>query len=232
MARSDKIYGEDYYSTTYRDYFRQNPAPKLEFYRSIVEREVPPDRPLRVLDIGCGLGGFLACLRERDPGRKMLDLTGVDVSEFAVRTNTANYPGETFAVCPAENVADIGQTFDVVTAFDILEHLPDPDRVADAISHCLSPDGTLTFVVPVYDGPLGSLVKLLDRDESHVQLRSRHWWLDWAGRHFDVTGWLGIFRILTPWNQYIHQPTKVFRRVAPAILITAKRPTADNATTT
>ena len=221
MAFEGEIYGEDYFTSTYPAYFRQNPARKLEFYRSIVERNMPTHRPVRVLDIGCGLAGFLACLRERDPNRLMLDLTGVDLSEFAIRTNTAKYPNEKFAVCRAEDVAEMGQTFDVVTAFDILEHLQDPDQAADAISRSLSAEGTCIFVVPVYDGPLGPLVRLLDKDETHVQLRSRRWWLDWASGRFTVTGWQGVFRLLTPWHQYIHAPTRALRRIAPAVLITA-----------
>jgi SAM-dependent methyltransferase len=158
-----------------------------------------------------------------DPDRRQLDLTGVDVSEFAVRAHAATYPDETFIVCDAEHIADLGQIFHVVTAFDVLEHLHDPDGAASAISRSLVEGGTLIFVVPVYDGPLGPVVRILDRDETHVQLRSRQWWLDWAGSHFKVAESLGIFRMLTPWNQYIHLPTQTFRKIAPAILVTATR---------
>ena len=223
MAVEGETYGEAYYSTTYRDYFRQNPAHKLEFYRSIVQQRVPPHRPTRVLDIGCGLGGFLACLRESDPDRTSFDLTGVDISEFAIATNSSTYPNEKFSVCTAERIGELGQTFDVVTAFDVLEHLPSPDDAASAIANSLGQDGVLILVVPVYDGPLGPVVKLLDKDESHVQLQSRQWWLAWTSRHFAVTGWQGIFRTLTPWGQYVHLPTTLLRRVAPAVMITARK---------
>jgi SAM-dependent methyltransferase len=217
------IYGEAYYSTTYRNYLRQNPPHKLEFYRSIVEGHTPLRGPTRVLDIGCGLGGFLACLRRSDPERTRWDLTGVDVSEFAIATNTSTFPDEAFEACAAENISELGKTFDVITAFDVLEHLVWPDSAASAITSCLIDSGTLILVVPVYDGPLGPVVKLLDNDQSHVQLRSRQWWLDWTNTHFTVTGWQGIFRMLMPWHQYVHLPTRTLRRVAPAILITAKK---------
>ncbi|HUP16932.1 MAG TPA: methyltransferase domain-containing protein [Acidimicrobiia bacterium] len=218
-----ETYDETYYSATYRDYFRQNPTHKLEFYRSVVEQHSPSRRPTRVLDIGCGLGGFLGGLRQRDPERNRWDLTGVDVSEFAISTNTSTYPDEKFKACAAEDISDLGTAFDVITAFDILEHLQWPDRAASAISSCLTDDGTLVLVVPVYDGPLGPVVRLLDNDQSHVQLQSRQWWLDWTNTHFTVTSWFGIFRMLTPWHQYLHIPTKRLRRVAPAILITARK---------
>lgn len=221
MAVDGEIYGEAYFASTYRDYFRQNPPHKLEFYRSIVEQNLPSQKPIHVLDVGCGLGGFLACLRDRDPDRSRFILTGVDVSEFAIATNESAYPEESFKVCEADQVADLGRTFEVVTAFDVLEHLPDPYKAASAISRCLSEGGTLIFVVPVYDGPLGPVVRLLDKDDSHLQLRSRQWWLDWTARNFKVTGWLGIFRTLTPWHQYVHLPTNALRNVAPAILVTA-----------
>ena len=220
---NSEMYGEAYYSTTYRDYFRQNPVRKLEFYRSVVERYAPQHRPLRVLDVGCGLGSFLANLRASDPDQTRLNLTGIDVSEFAVAANAATYPAETFQVCAAEDIASLGQAFDVVTAFDVLEHLHDPDGAASAVSQSLTEAGTFIFVVPVYDGLLGPVVRLLDKDETHVQLRSRQSWLDWAASHFTVTGWLGIFRMLTPWNHYVHLPTRRLRKIAPAILITATR---------
>lgn len=226
MADNGEVYGEMYYSTTYRDYHRQNPPRKLEFYRSIVEQHTPLGRPTRVLDIGCGLGGFIACLRASDPARTRFDLTGVDVSEFAIATNSAKFPNETFEVCGAEHISDLGKTFDVATAFDVLEHLDSPGEAALSISRCLTSEGILVLVVPVYDGPLGPVVKLLDHDESHVQLQSRRWWLDWTNKHFTVTSWLGIFRTLTPWHQYVHLPTRALRRVAPAILITARKRSA------
>ena len=223
MTVDGETYGEAYYSTTYRDYFRQNPVRKLEFYRSIVERHAPKQGPLSVLDVGCGLGTFLAHLRKSDPDRTRLSLTGIDVSEFAVAANTATYPVETFHVCDAEQIAGLRQAFDVVTAFDVLEHLQDPDGAASAISQSLLPGGAFHFVVPVYDGLLGPVVRLLDKDETHVQLRSREWWLDWAASHFKVTEWLGIFRMLTPWNHYVHLPTRSLRKIAPAILITGTK---------
>ena len=223
MTVDGGTYDEAYYATTYRDYFRQNPAHKLEFYRSVVEQHLPSRRPTRVLDIGCGLGGFLACLRASDPDRTRFDLAGVDVSEFAIATNSSTYPDEKFSVCPAEGIEGLGQTFEIVTAFDVLEHLPRPDDAAAAISKSIVQDGAVILVVPVYDGPFGPVVKLLDKDESHLQLQSRQWWLDWTDRHFTVTGWQGIFRTLTPWGQYVHLPTKTLRRVAPAVLITARK---------
>jgi SAM-dependent methyltransferase len=223
MALGGETYGEAYFATTYRDYLRQNPARKLEFYRSVVTKNMPPKTQIRVLDIGCGMGGFLGCLRESDPERRRFSLTGLDVSEYAIAACTTRLPEETFKVASTDEIASLGEQFEVVTAFDVLEHLPNPDETALAIADHLTDDGTLTLVVPVYDGPLGPIVKLLDKDSSHVQLRSREWWLDWTSTHFTVTDWQGIFRMLTPWHQYVHIPTKTLRRVAPAILITARK---------
>ncbi len=223
MALGGETYGEAYFASTYRDYLRQNPARKLLYYRSVVTQHMPPNAQIRILDIGCGMGGFLECLRASDPERRRLTLTGVDVSEYAIGACTTRLPNETFKVTSSDQIADLDDQFEVVTAFDVLEHLPNPEGTAAAISDRLTDDGTLTLVVPVYDGPLGPIVRLLDKDHSHVQLRSRDWWLDWTSAHFTVTGWEGIFRMLTPWHQYVHIPTKMLRRVAPAILITARK---------
>ena len=223
MALGGETYGEAYFATTYRDYLRQNPSRKLEFYRSVVEQHMPAKPKIKVLDVGCGMGGFLGCMRASDPARRRLTLTGVDVSEYAIAACRTQSPEETFKVLSSGQVGDLDDKFEVVTAFDVLEHLASPDSTAVAISHCLTDDGTLTLVVPVYDGPLGSLVRLLDKDSSHIQVRSRDWWLESISTHFTVTGWQGIFRTLTPWQHYVHVPTRALRRAAPAILITARK---------
>ena len=223
MALGGEAYGEAYFSTTYRNYVRQNPTRKLEFYRSVVERHIPDLPLIRVLDIGCGMGGFIGCLRESDPERSRLRLTGVDLSGYAIAACRTRFPAEAFTVGSLGKLADLDEQYEVVTAFDVFEHLPEPDEAAFAIADRLTDDGTLTFVVPVYDGPLGSIVRMLDKDPSHVQRRSRDWWLQWTNRHFIIDGWMGIFRTLTPWHQYVHLPTRALRGVAPAILITARK---------
>ena len=200
------IFDAEYFTTVYRDYSAQNPPRKLRFYRNLLNRYAPGGR---ILDMGCAFGSFLRSLGCQ------WDRHGIDLSEHALRSA----PG-CVAVASAEAPPFVGP-WDALTAFDVLEHVPDLDAVERYLD-TLQPGGAFMMVVPVYDGPLGWLVHLLDRDRTHIHKRSREWWLQWAGNRLEVAEWQGIFRYLLG-GYYIHWPTRWFRSVAPAILIVARK---------
>jgi hypothetical protein len=79
------------------------------------------------------------------------------------------------------------------------------------------------FVVPVYDGPLGWLVRRLDKDPTHVHKMPRNFWLEWAARTFEVVEWLGTYRYLTPLGVYVHFASRRLRRWSPAVAVAARR---------
>jgi SAM-dependent methyltransferase len=203
-----------YFEKSYRDYARQNPGYKLRFYRALAERSVGGIDSPRILDLACAFGAFLASL---PPGWQCF---GLDVSEFALVRARRILPDARLALSSMTDIP-FDELMDVVTAFDVLEHVPDLERSAQAVRASLAPHGRFIFVVPVYDGPTGLLVRMLDRDETHIHKRSRRFWLDWAGRHFNVEAWWGIYRILPPLGSYVHWPTLRLRRFAPAIAVVA-----------
>jgi SAM-dependent methyltransferase len=211
----DTIFGKEYYEACYRDYARQNPPGKLAFYKSIVESIAAGGPGFRLLDVGCAFGLFLSCV---NPAWKRY---GADVSEFAIRQAASRCPEARFF---AANVAALPckQSFDVIVAFDILEHVRDMDSAAIAIKSRLCAMGCFIFVVPVYDGPTGPLIKLLDHDATHIHRMPRTWWLQWAARHFTLCQWWGMYRYLLPGNIYVHLPTKTFRNFTPAIAVAVK----------
>ena len=209
----------DYFEKTYRNYARQNPPRKLRFYRSLVESAAPRDRVPRVLDIGCAFG---ASLGELDPSWERY---GMDVSQFAIDRASERVPGATFARADITTIPFPG-TFDIITAYDVIEHVPSLEGAAQSIRSKLRPNGAFLFVVPVYDGPAGLLVHLLDRDETHLHKRSRAFWLEWAREHFQVVSSWGLVRYLLPGGFYVHLVTRTFRRWTPAIaILTRPRPT-------
>jgi hypothetical protein len=79
------------------------------------------------------------------------------------------------------------------------------------------------FVVPVYDGLSGPIIRRLDRDPTHVHKWPRDRWLDWAASHFEVVDWTGILRWLTPLGYYLHVVTRLGKRHTPAILVTCRK---------
>lgn len=206
-----------YFAANYRNYARQNPPRKMRFYRRMVEAALSPGAPKRIHDLGCGMGLFLASL---DASWQRF---GSDVSEFALEKAREACPLGTFAVGSAAEASPFRESFGVVTAFDVIEHVPDLDAVARAVTQQLCHGGAFVFVVPVYDGLSGPIIQRLDRDPTHVHKWPRGRWLDWASRHFEVVDWLGIVRWLTPWGYYIHCPTRALRCHAPAVLVSCRR---------
>ena len=171
-----------YYEQNYRNYSRQNPLRKLLHYKQAVESSVRRRERIRILDVGCAFGAFLGTLDER------WDAYGMDVSEYAIDVARKTVAGARF-----ESVRDgripFHVPFDAITAWDVIEHIPDLDNLAREIDANLADDGVFLFVVPVYDGPLGPVVHFLDGDPTHVHKRSRKFWLEWAGRHFHIDTW-------------------------------------------
>ncbi|TMQ54172.1 MAG: class I SAM-dependent methyltransferase [Candidatus Eisenbacteria bacterium] len=206
----------EYYETVYPNYSRQNPPRKLRFYRRLVERVAPIGRVPRILDIGCAFGVFLSALNPK--WRRF----GTDVSQFATERAAAIVPDATFARADIHEIP-FSDPFDIITSFDVIEHIPSLEEVASVVQSKLVPNGHFVFVVPVYDGVTGPLIRLLDKDETHIHKRSRDFWLGWTRENFVLLEWYGIFRYLFPGLGYAHVPTRLWRRVAPAIAVIAQR---------
>lgn len=216
MARVRAAFEREYYETYYRDYDRQNPPRKMRHYREAVQRYLPARETTRILDIGCAFGTFLASLDSR------WQAYGMDPSEYAIGKARERLPRARLELVRDGRVP-FQERFDAITAWDVLEHISELDVVAQQVAEHLGDNGAFVFVVPVYDGPLGPVVRALDSDTTHVHRVSRKFWLDWADRHFQVQEWWGIFRFLFPGGHYLHWPTRQLRRIAPAVAVVARR---------
>ena len=210
-------FGQEYFQQVYRCYDAQNPPYKLAFYRRLVSRWVRPAGQPKILDMGCAFGRFLGTMEAPWAG------FGVDISEYAIGIAQKLVPQATFSAAPCTAIPFKGP-FDAIVSFDVLEHVPDLAAVASFVGEALQPGGILVFVVPVYDGPLGWLVNLLDPDPTHIHKKGREFWLSWAAGHFQVVEWCGIFRYLLPYGPYVNWPTRWLRSMSPAIAVVARKP--------
>lgn len=103
-------------------------------------------RGARVLDVGCGTGFYL----EQWQRRGVASLAGIDISAVAIERLRSQYPGIAF------HEGDIGAaapplaagSVDIVSAFDVLFHVVDDDRYANALGNIhtmLTPGGVLLY---------------------------------------------------------------------------------------
>jgi SAM-dependent methyltransferase len=169
-SQAGVAFDEDYFTrvSNYAGrYDRYNPPHKIAGYLREIARFHPRGR---LLDAGCAFGRFL------EDARRVYDCEGVDISDYALRRARARLPGVRLHHAAIQRFRP-GRTFDVVTSFDVLEHIPDVDRALAALRGLLAPGGILAVAVPVYDTPPGWAFSILDRDPTHLHRLGRREWL-------------------------------------------------------
>jgi len=93
----------------------------------------------RLLDVGCGKGFFVKAALNADIRAEGIDLSRSGV-EYAV--NTLGVKATTGRI-QDQKVEGWKESFDVVTLWATIEHLPDPQSVVQAMHGCLKPGGVL-----------------------------------------------------------------------------------------
>jgi SAM-dependent methyltransferase len=99
-----------------------------------------------LLDVGCATGSFLANMRHL-PG---WHVQGVEISDYAANVARQNFGLEVY-VGALEQAAFPSESFDVVTLWDVLEHLHDPSASLAEIWRILRPGGIVAIRVPNLD---------------------------------------------------------------------------------
>ena len=103
-------------------------------------------RDLRILDLGCGTGVLTAHLRRYGT------VTGIDLSSNAVAIARQLVPGVEFRSGSLDAV-DPSARFDLITMFDVLEHIPETERPAllAQLAGLLAPHGRVFASTPYPD---------------------------------------------------------------------------------
>jgi 2-polyprenyl-3-methyl-5-hydroxy-6-metoxy-1,4-benzoquinol methylase len=97
-------------------------------------------RPGRWLDVGCSTGQFVEAA-----AREGITARGIDVSPGAIRL--ARERGLRADVARVEDFAP-EESFDAITAFDVIEHSRDPAAFLDRLREWLAPRGKLVLTLP------------------------------------------------------------------------------------
>lgn len=108
-------------------------------------------------DVGAATGYFLALARSRG-----FRVSGIDVS--AVAAHEAQKKGIEVATGTLESTPHNSTSFDVVTLFDVLEHVSQPSALIEKIADMLAPGGILMGCTP-------------DSMSTAARIMGKHWHL-------------------------------------------------------
>ncbi len=139
----------EYSSGLYKEYLEANDLKYATFeYRlqkvleAFKEQNHSKSSP-RILDVGCSNGRFIEVAL-----RNGIDAWGLELSENAIAaaapaTRERIYHGD------ANNIESLGmEKFDIITAFDLIEHLFDPFSFLNNLRKIISKNGLIVFTTP------------------------------------------------------------------------------------
>jgi 2-polyprenyl-3-methyl-5-hydroxy-6-metoxy-1,4-benzoquinol methylase len=158
-------------------------------YRSILDRVLKVAGPVRsVVDFGCGSGNFLSFAE-----RQGLEATGVDLDAAAVaaacdRGLRAFVPGELDS-----NLAD--RSVDMVTLWDVIEHIPDPEGFMSDVLRKVRPGGILVLETPDATFPVRPVARFL---------------------HYATAGRIRLVRRMYYWEHKVYFSVEGLRRLLAA----------------
>ena len=103
----------------------------------------------RVLDFGCGAGGFV----------KLSADVASSVAGVELERRVREHWGKSLPIFGS--IADAGRDYDVITAFHVVEHLPDPRQTLHELAAPLARGGRLVVEVP---SASDAMIQIYDSD--------------------------------------------------------------------
>lgn len=207
------IYVEDYFAgakkgSGYVDYDRDKLA-MTETFETYLD-EIARLRPKhgRLLDVGAATGTFVEAANRRG-----WDSSGIEISDYAAQKGREK--GLDIRTGVLENSGFKEETFDAITMWDVVEHLPDPSHTVTSACALLKPNGVLALNTPnagsLFARMLGTHWHLIVPPEHLVYFNTANLseLLVGAGFEIEKTACLGkkftlqyIFKTLAEWQKF------------------------------
>jgi len=164
---TEDVYADESYLSEMEQSYEKNCAYRKERFGrervALIERYLPEPHGKKLLDLGCGTGWFLECAKEAG-----FDIYGQELSPALAKwtSRRLNIPvwDCDLAKIPGE------MTFDVMTMFDLLEHVEDPVALIRMVKVRLSPGGIIVVFTPNLDAYSISIM----REHSSLIVPSEH----------------------------------------------------------
>jgi len=189
---------------TYDKYGSKNPVVRrmMAGFTGALDELFDQAAPKTLLDVGCGEGvlvhGWAQRLRE---GR----LVGIDLEEKSIQAGWAERqaPNLEYRVMEASDLPFADREFELASAIEVLEHVPDPEHTVAEMARCASQ----YLLVSVPREPLwrmlnmarGAYLSNLGNTPGHVNHWSRRSFVELLSRHGEVVAVRSPF----PWTMLL-----------------------------
>jgi ubiquinone/menaquinone biosynthesis C-methylase UbiE len=183
---------------TYDKYASTNPVERrlMAGFFAALDAALPADPPATVLEVGVGEGEVSERVRERWPDATVV---GADLPDDELAASWRQR-GMTGLFADIARLPFPAETFDLVLAIEVLEHVPDPDAALAELARLAR--GHLVLSVPrepiwrVANMARGKYLGALGNTPGHIQHWSRRGFVAQVGAHVDVV----TVRTPFPWT--------------------------------
>ena len=157
----DQYYSKNYFQAggkkrSYSDYAAEEAALRITFRKRARRLRLPAQG--QVLDLGCAYGFFLM---ELPPSWRKF---GLEVSRYAAKLAQKNNPDATIKNGTLKLASFPNPKFDLVTLWDVIEHLDQPKKTLELVYRLLKPGGKIALTTG-------------DVDSVFAKLQGSHWHL-------------------------------------------------------
>ncbi|MBN7774045.1 class I SAM-dependent methyltransferase [Clostridium aminobutyricum] len=161
-----------------------------------------------IAEIGCGIGAFSYLLKQMDFQQIAFELSP-DICQYIRTTLQVN------VVCG--ELSNSSQKFNAIVAFDVIEHIIEPEKFIFDLSKKLTQDGIICLQTPVYDEELNYEEMLRDKPRFKSLL------ID--GEHLYLFSKKSMKLLLNKWGfKYINFETPIFGDDYDMFLFASKSP--------
>ena len=119
----------------------------------------------KVLEVGCAIGAFSKILKE-----KGFNVVATDISPFIIDKAQKLQKDVKFKILDIEKDVKVNEKYDYIFAFEVLEHLNNPQKALFNMKKLLKEGGVLVFSTPLP-------TKQTLADPMHINVHPHNFWL-------------------------------------------------------
>lgn len=148
-----KLYNLNYFSGIDYENYRDEKWALIANFKDRLKRVRKFKNTGKLLEIGCAFGYFLAL------SQKYFDTTGVDLDPNVTKIARVSSPKSKILTGEFLKHKFMGESFDIVCMFDVIEHLKNPDKYLAKIRRVLKPNGLIIIETGDIEAVLPSIQK-------------------------------------------------------------------------